>query len=187
MLVDAQARILHANRAAAMLLQGAGGLNAGPLGLRAGMPAQTNVLQALVARASGPGLNREGGTVLVDMPGIRDRCVVHIAPCREAEVAWIGGAQPTAIVVIGTPRRRSAAAQRALEALFGLTAAEARVTCLIAEGTGVQAAAADLGVEASTVRTHLVRAYAKTGTRRQAELAKLVEQFSGVVSADPRP
>ncbi len=68
----------------------------------------------------------------------------------------------------------------AMRSLFGLTAAEARVACLVAAGSGVRTAAADLNVAPPTVRTQLLRAYAKTGTCRQAELARLVAQLDSV-------
>ncbi|MFW6067147.1 MAG: helix-turn-helix transcriptional regulator [Myxococcota bacterium] len=56
----------------------------------------------------------------------------------------------------------------------GLTQAEARVALRIARGQSVKMIAYDLGVSVHTVRTHLKRAYAKTGTHRQAELARFI-------------
>jgi len=186
MLVDAQTRILHANQAATVLLLGAGGLDGGPLGLSASRPDQTRTLHTLVTRASAPGPGHKGGSMLLDTPGLRSKLVVHVVPYGKVEVAWTGVVRPTAIVVVATPRHRSPSnAEHALRMLFGLTTAEAKAACLIAEGAGVQTTAADLGVEASTVRTHLVRAYAKTGTGRQVELANLIGQLAGVVNDDP--
>ena len=43
---------------------------------------------------------------------------------------------------------------------------------------GVPDVAAELGIAETTVKTHLARLFAKTGTRRQAELVKLVAGFS---------
>lgn len=188
MLVDAQSRILHANQAAVGLLLGAGGLDGGPLGLSASRPDQTRALHGLVTRASTPGPDRTGGTMLLDMLSLRSKLVVHVVPHGKAEVAWTGAVRPTAIVVVAAPGNRNIGnAEHALKMLFGLTTAEAKAACMIAKGTGVQTAAADLGVEPSTVRTHLVRTYAKTGTRRQAELAELIGQLAGVINADFKP
>ena len=126
--------------------------------------------------------------MLLEVPGLRSKLVVHVVPHGKAEVAWTGAVRPTAIVVVAAPGHSSIGnVEHALKMLFGLTAAEAKAACLIAKGMGVQTAAADLGVEPSTVRTHLVRVYAKTGTRRQAELAELIGQFAGVANADVRP
>jgi DNA-binding CsgD family transcriptional regulator len=65
-----------------------------------------------------------------------------------------------------------------LTRLYGLTAAEARIALRIAEGSSPQEVARSLGVSVNTVRTHLHRAFDKTGTRRQAQLARWVQQVS---------
>jgi len=65
-----------------------------------------------------------------------------------------------------------------LQGLFGLTAAEARLAGQLSAGGGVLAAAAALGVSASTARTHLRAIFAKTGTRTQSELAVLLARSS---------
>ena len=62
-------------------------------------------------------------------------------------------------------------------ALFGLTAAEARVAAEIASGAGFDAAAARLNVNRETARSHLRIVFDKTGKRRQAELASLLARF----------
>lgn len=189
MLVDAQARVLHANRAAVGLLQSGHALDAGPLGLHASCPEQTNLLHGLIARASGLGPER-GGSVLLRHPDGGDRLVAHVVPCRgaRAEAAWLGGDRPAAMVIVASPHRDGAVGvERALQALFGLTPAEARAACLVAKGIGVEAAAAALGAKPSTVHTHLVRAYQKTGTGRQAELAELVGQVASAVGSGSGP
>ena len=61
---------------------------------------------------------------------------------------------------------------------FCLTATELRVLLAIVEVGGTPEAAEVLGIAESTVKTHLVRLYAKTGIRRQADLVRLVAEFS---------
>jgi len=56
----------------------------------------------------------------------------------------------------------------------GLTAKEARLACLLADGTPLREAGQALGLSYSSARTYLDRVYAKTGTHRQAELVRLV-------------
>lgn len=68
----------------------------------------------------------------------------------------------------------SASTVQSLQRELGLTRAEARVAMRIGRGASVADIAADLGVAVETVRTHLKRIYAKTGARRQSELARLV-------------
>ena len=57
---------------------------------------------------------------------------------------------------------------------YGLTTAEAGVVIEVIPGGGREDIARRLGVSVATVRTHLIRIFAKTGVRRQAELVRLV-------------
>jgi DNA-binding CsgD family transcriptional regulator len=61
-----------------------------------------------------------------------------------------------------------------LEALFDLTPAEAGVASLLVEGKSVDEIAGARGVMQNTIRMQLKLIFAKTGTRRQAELVKLL-------------
>jgi DNA-binding CsgD family transcriptional regulator len=62
-------------------------------------------------------------------------------------------------------------------AAFGLTVAEAKLAAKLASGVGIDGAAASLGVSRETARTQLKAVFAKTKTRRQAELAALVSRL----------
>jgi DNA-binding CsgD family transcriptional regulator len=62
-------------------------------------------------------------------------------------------------------------------AAFGLTAAEAKLAIRLASGHGIDAAATSLGVSCETARTQLKAVFAKTNTRRQAELAGLLARL----------
>jgi DNA-binding CsgD family transcriptional regulator len=61
-----------------------------------------------------------------------------------------------------------------LQGLFDLTPVEARVARGIAERQTVAAMALAFGTSRATVRTQLRAVLAKTGLRRQAELANLL-------------
>jgi DNA-binding CsgD family transcriptional regulator len=61
---------------------------------------------------------------------------------------------------------------------YALTEAEARVLQAVIEvGGGVALSASALGLSRSTVKTHLEHLFAKTGTRRQLQLVKLIAGF----------
>ena len=60
---------------------------------------------------------------------------------------------------------------------FGLTVAETRLAAKLASGAGLGAAASSLGVSRETARSQLKAVFAKTNTRRQAELAGLLNLF----------
>ncbi|WP_244659293.1 helix-turn-helix transcriptional regulator [Bradyrhizobium guangdongense] len=65
-----------------------------------------------------------------------------------------------------------------IDRTFELTPAELRVLQSIVEVGGVPETADALGIAETTVKTHLHRVFAKTGTSRQADLVKLAAGFS---------
>lgn len=72
-------------------------------------------------------------------------------------------------------------AGKAVATLFGLTDAERRIFEAIADGLTVQEIADRFAIGTSTVRTHLLRIYDKTGLHRQAELVILARQYAPTV------
>ena len=73
-----------------------------------------------------------------------------------------------------SPSRSSdAIAREAWADGFGLTGAEIRVLGKLVAGMTPEAIAGSMGIGLATVRTHLSRLYAKTGTERQSELTRM--------------
>ena len=60
---------------------------------------------------------------------------------------------------------------------YKLTPAEMRVLMTIIQIGGVPEVAPVLGISETTVKTHLQRIFAKTGTSRQADLVKIVAGY----------
>ena len=73
------------------------------------------------------------------------------------------------------------AAANIIKKVFKLTPAELRVLLAVVEFGGVPDTARNLNVAESTVKTHLGRIFAKTDTKRQAELVKLTAAFASQV------
>ena len=61
---------------------------------------------------------------------------------------------------------------------FAHTDAELRVFLSIVEIGGVPDVARSMGLAETTIKTHLARTFAKTGTQRQADLVRLVAAFT---------
>jgi DNA-binding CsgD family transcriptional regulator len=182
-LVDAAGRLIYANAAGEAQLR-----QADPLELRAGRIAarviagQKALTGALAALDNGSRA-RKG----FDIP-LRGRdgriFALHVLPLRVDGIR--GAVAPNAAAAIFvTPRipRREPRAEL-LAAVFGLTRAESRVFELAAAGIPPNAMASELGIGVSTVRTHLLRLFDKTGVRRQAELAALSATFDAPVNPD---
>ncbi|MBF0436678.1 MAG: helix-turn-helix transcriptional regulator [Magnetococcales bacterium] len=83
---------------------------------------------------------------------------------------------PKVILMLSTPNRSSpsAAKNRLLKNLYGLTPAEAHLAKELATGRKLDEVANEKGVSRHTVRTQLREIFAKTGTNRQSELVRLV-------------
>ncbi|MDY0881461.1 helix-turn-helix transcriptional regulator [Dongia soli] len=78
------------------------------------------------------------------------------------------------VFFILSPDQKVQIDDQALCRLFRLTAAEARVAGLIANGTHLDDIAEQLDVSLNTVRTHLRHIFEKTGVERQADLVHLL-------------
>lgn len=76
-----------------------------------------------------------------------------------------------AAVVLGASREEL---RKGEAPLWRLTPAEARLARRLAEGRSLKEAAAEFGVSINTVRMQLRNVFAKTGTRRQADLVRLM-------------
>ncbi|NNF77847.1 MAG: helix-turn-helix transcriptional regulator [Rhizobiales bacterium] len=73
------------------------------------------------------------------------------------------------LVYVWNPLENAVGLGRALERLYGLTAAEGQIAEQLATGAELSSAAASLGISRNTARNHLQQVFAKTGTHRQGE------------------
>ena len=175
-MVDAEARVIFANRAAEAILRAGRGLFLRRDGLGAEIPGETRRLRRIIAEcvAQHPGLAGAGGHLRLSREH-RLPLTVLVAPHR-SRFGWIDVVRPRAMLFITDPEANAAVRQQALREDFGLTPAEAAVAVEILGADGLQAAARRLGISLATAHTHLAHVFDKTGTRRQAELARLILQ-----------
>ena len=200
--VDASARVLWTNTAAALLLAHHDGLVLRDGRLGAATPDAEARLRAAVRRCASAG-------VVGEVAGMPERaatvCPRH-APAGPlaATVLPIRCDAACALVVIracdaldplaapGNAASHDARWQEVrwqdAETHFHLTPAERRVAVLVCEGRTVGEIAATARVSAGTVRNHLKSVFAKTGVRRQAELVvRLLAGRGPVPSPVPSP
>jgi DNA-binding CsgD family transcriptional regulator len=177
--VDASARVVYANDAAANLVRAADGLFVDKSELKAIDPDASTSLRRLIARCadrrfieSGP-----GGAVSVRRGG-RSPLHVMVAPVGakgwQARETWPGMLSPVAILIVNDPERERQMCRAHLRETYGLTPAEAEVALEIGRGGGRKAAAVRLAITSGTVRIHLQRIFDKVGVHRQAELVRLL-------------
>ncbi|MBI4514728.1 MAG: hypothetical protein HY699_02800 [Deltaproteobacteria bacterium] len=86
---------------------------------------------------------------------------------------------PATMLFIHDAQGHEPLAAGALQQLWGLTPAEARLAALLALGQSLPEAAAQLAVSVHTVRRQLKDIFGKTGTRRQATLIRLLARCRG--------
>jgi DNA-binding CsgD family transcriptional regulator/PAS domain-containing protein len=179
--VDRQSRILYANRAALAVLKRGDALRAPFNKLGALTAARTTELEALIHGAARTAQGKEwnaGGALRLTRPG-RLPVTVFVAPFCPARGGFASIA-PAAILLVRDPELTTASSQ-VLRGLFGLTATEAAVAALLAEGRSIDEIAAAQSVSLNTARTHLKSILVKTGTNRQAELVSLLLQSVATV------
>lgn len=159
--VDSHAKVLFTNRFGARLMQGRNGLHLGHDGIcRAESSARSRLLHDLIAASLTTG---EGGVISLER---RDEGrPLAVAICA------IG---PYAILYVSDPDSTPLPSLSELAKLLGLTPAEARLSHSLASGLPLEDAATTCGIAISTARVYLKQVFFKTGTRRQADLVRLI-------------
>jgi len=188
-LTDARGAILHANRAGERLMAQGSLLRDGGGLVRAPTAAATRELHAAIALAAGgeTQLGAAGLAVPLGGPAEAEDCpesaagggplIAHVLPMAGGSVRpRLRGGAVAAIFVAAEPDARLEAGT--LAAACGLTPAETRLLARLLAGQSLAAAAAALGIAPTTARSHLDSIFRKTGTSRQAELARLAARLA---------
>jgi DNA-binding CsgD family transcriptional regulator/PAS domain-containing protein len=182
-LVTGKGQIRHMNRLAAGYLEGTEGLRSHDGRLTATDSYEDAQLQLLIAGASGEkdaSVSLPGGAMKIVRPLARTTLQVTVVPAPERYRPAESGS--CALVFVSDPSSQPRPRAALMRALYGLTPAEARLADLLLEGCEVREAADRLRTTLETARFHLKRVLAKTGTRRQTELMRLMLSLPGVVS-----
>ena len=167
-IADLHSLPLWNNRVAQEIIDEADGLSVDAYGMSAARKLEAATLRRLIA-AAGEKEIEASGVMTVSRPSMRRSLELVVVPAGRTVVP-----RAAAIVFINDPERPVPLPSGFLGRIYGLTLAEAAVVMEIAHGNGLQSAARKLGIAKSTVRTHLQRAFQKTGTRRQSQLAWLI-------------
>jgi DNA-binding CsgD family transcriptional regulator/PAS domain-containing protein len=179
-LVDGTGRIVHANAAGHVMLEGAGVLHAKGGRLIANDPQADQTLADTFATAgNGDAAVGNKGVAVPLLARDGERHVAHVLPLTSGARRRAGTSYAAVAAlfvhkaVLDTPSPPEAIAKA-----YKLTPMELRVLLAIVEVGGVPEVAVALGIAETTVRSHLNQTYHKTGVNRQADLVKLVAAFS---------
>jgi DNA-binding CsgD family transcriptional regulator len=179
-LLDAGERLLHANRAGRELDARHDGLWVDATGRPVAADAsETGALhrciRATVAAAAGRGMSADCGLSIRRRSSGAPLHVMLYPLCGDAVLEGSAAA-----MFIFDPSKGVAPDTHLLRRFYGLTPAEAQLACALAKGDSVEAYGAAHGLTRNTVRTHLKRALAKTGTHRQSQLVGLLSLLPGM-------
>lgn len=176
LLTEVNGRVVFANRNAEGLLQRndvlalrMGHLHAGP---------QTDALLAVVRAAVGG----KGTAVAIQRPSGRHGLQVLVAPLSPRVVRYNFLQRPLAMLVVTDPELQALTPADYLSQLYGLTAAESRLTLGLLGGMTLEEHGERLGISKRTVRSQLNSIFSKTATRRQSELMRVLGGIPSIVS-----
>lgn len=171
LLVDAEGRLVHSNHAGTTMLGTGTAITQGREGLlrldRQGMrdllprPDELQPRSASIETATG------------------QRLVVHVLPLAGGMRTYAGlGGEAVAALFVQPALFNPPSIPETLARAFNLTPAELRVALATLSHDRVADVAETLGVAEPTVKTHLSRVFAKTDTKRQADIVKLVAAYT---------
>lgn len=101
--------------------------------------------------------------------------IANVVAIRPQATMGAFGSAPMALVLFHDPTAKRELDPFLMEELFELTPAEARVAVRLRDGASAKAIAAQLRLSPATVRSQIQAIFAKTGTRRQVDLIRLLE------------
>ena len=176
-LVDAGARIIHANIAGQVMLEAGDFLRTVDGRLAAGDSETNKTLRGTFAGNGDEAVGIKGIAVpLITRSG--EHYVAQVLPLTASKPRCASIIRPAvAALFVHKAALQAATLPKAIAKSYRLTPAELRVLLAIVELGSVPEVARALGVASSTVRTHILRLYKKTGTGRQTDLVKLVVGF----------
>ncbi len=171
--LDAQGRIISANRMAEALVAAGDGLSLACDGrLRAARSEDSSALGKAIASALGPA-PRVGSTLALKRPSGRREFAVRVHPLS-ADHAHFGLRAPLALAMVSDPESSGQDPLTTVAKLYKLTPTEHRVAAELLCGKSPKEIAEERQLSLATVRTHLRGLYARTRTRGQGDFISLV-------------
>ncbi len=184
--IDATGRIVRMNRAAEAMLQAGDVLRQDKGTIAAQGPDGPALLTALARASSRDPAVRQGAILHPAQPGIGittgppDGPAFHVVPLPAGE-GWHSFGVPSALLLVDDPGQGRRRNLEGLARRIGLTAAEAHIAAALLDGRRLSEIAAQTSRSPHTVRTHLAHLMHKTGTHRQVDLIRRLDQLT----ADP--
>jgi len=178
--VNTKFQITYVNTAANNILATKDGLILKAKGLQAIRRADNDRLQQLLGNAVGRNSSRVGSSLSLERPLGRRPYTLLIVPLPH-DYLLFETERPAAAIFITDADQHRKMPEKALQQMFGLTSAEARLAALFATGKRLSEVAGQLGVTEGTARSQLKSIFRKTGTHHQAELIQLLLSSPAII------
>lgn len=180
LLLDAEGHITHFNASAREILDEADVLRSVHGRLVTSDPNADRVLrQALAGTVLGDRATTSASISLHLAARDGSHHVGHLLPLTAGRRQRFGASYDAcAVLFVSKAALDTIVAPDLIRKLFKLTPTELRVFLSIVEIGGVPDVARSMGIAESTIKTHLARIFIKTGTKRQADLVRLVAAFT---------
>lgn len=178
-LADEDSRIVHANAAAAAMLAAGDPIIDRQGRIAVQSAATTNTLQSAVVQAAKDEatLGQRGIGIPIPRPS-GDPFVIHVLPLRRSHIRSVLIQSAAVALFVASASGPPRLPHDALNQLYDLTPAEIRIFELICEGQTRAAISDLLGISLSTVKSHLLHVFEKTGCRRQVDLVRLAKSLT---------
>jgi DNA-binding CsgD family transcriptional regulator/PAS domain-containing protein len=177
-LVDGEAKLVHANKAAEVMLKAGSPISARRGEIRTRSAEASAALKAAVATAASD--EAAIGAAGIGLPAPQtdgSPALIHVLPLASGDRRARIAPRASAALFVTTVNHGALPAQ-SLAALFDLTLAETRVLEGLLIGRTLSETAKTNAIALSTARTHMAKIFSKTGVSRQAELVRLAAQFA---------
>lgn len=184
-LVNRGNKVVRVNQNAQAILERGEGLVLKQDGICAQIPAECNSLRILISQASQKRFSRDyphGARLSLSRPGAKR--LLHLTVTAVAGFKDVPGETRPGAAILIDPDYEMESSGQDLVRKYGLTLTEARLALLIAHGLSPKEIAGEMDITIATVRTHLRNIYAKTRTRRQTELIRMILHSRARSSSD---
>jgi PAS domain-containing protein len=183
LLLNAEGRVIFANRSAETLLAQTDGLILDRYGNpRANRPGERSDLERLIAAAVATNTSVEGslgGVLPIGRPSGRRPYVLTIAPFRLPKFEAFLKPRPAAAIFITDPESVQVAPETLFRRAYRLTPGETRLALALLSADSLKDAAGQVGLTEGSARQTLKRIFSKTDCHSQAALMKLLLSLQG--------
>jgi DNA-binding CsgD family transcriptional regulator/PAS domain-containing protein len=175
LLLNAQGQAIYSNAAAQRMLHNHSGIRLAQGKLVIKQTDAEDAFKTSLAALREPARAAEQPPATIAIPNDTTPLIITVLPIETGRRKGLMGAfEATVAVFIQNMTALLPIPSEALNALYGFTPAETKVTMALLQGFSTADIADILGITEGTVRSHIKSVFAKTGTARQAELVQML-------------